>query len=118
MSKKAIVDLAEWSYIECRDYMQGILETGHLSGLDPDDETWNFVKKMEVAGWALETAEKCRNSAASMANKISGNAKLMIRKSTMVDKKSKKRKITSTQQTSAQIASAKKMDALLEGLFD
>ena len=79
MSKCLEVDLAVWDYRQCRSYMQGILETGQLLGIDPDDETWKFVKKMEQAGWSLETAEKCRNSAASMANKITGDARYLKR---------------------------------------
>jgi len=74
------IDAAEMSYRECRDHMIRILETGHLIGVDPDAETLNFVQVMADAGWSKETAYKCRNSAASMSNKISGDARYLGRR--------------------------------------
>lgn len=68
-------DLSEATYVDCRNRMQQILETGQLLGLDPDEATFDFVQAMVKSGWEPETAYRCRNSAASMAHKMSGDGR-------------------------------------------
>ena len=75
---------SEMSYVECRTHMQKILETGSLCGLNPDSATLDFVQEMIADGWGSETAYKCRNSAASMANKISGDARYLRPRQTYI----------------------------------
>lgn len=69
------IDLSEATYVDCRNRMQQILETGQLTGLDPDEATLDFVQAMVKSGWEPETAYRCRNSAASMAHKMSGDGR-------------------------------------------
>ena len=110
-TKALKVDLADWSYVQCRTYMIGQLETCHLIGLDADDETWKFVKKMEADGWSLEVAEKCRRSAGAMANRRSGAQAYLPRQGIVVDMPSKRatRRVKRQQAVEVDLTEAEKL---------